>query len=184
MLLFIIIVLVIVFFIWLFCTMFPKSRVFIIVSGIIVILIISKQSLGKVWNNFVRDYKSEAQELGSENNDLESQVETLQSEVERLTSENEELRVQMDTLSSITEADAVNILSLVYERDGNIYKPADDFTFYSDIYCSNAVSGEIRFFSTEWLYEEIDNGNKVYILLSDEGFVYSIKKPQLKKIEG
>lgn len=154
-------------------SLFPKSKKLWLGIAIIVIIVITYQSFPGAWRSFTGNQDTRLQT---------SQIDELQEEVEHLTSENDELRASLDMKNSENEADAIQILNLVFASNGNTYQPKDGFTFYSDFNCTEKVTGDIKFFTDIYLNEELENGLSIYILRSSQGYVYSIKEPQLEQI--
>lgn len=153
--------------------LFPKSKTFWLVITIIVIIVITYQSFPGAWRSFTGNQDTRLQT---------SQIDELQEEVERLTSENDELMAELDMKNSENEADSIQILNLVFASNGNTYKPRDGFTFYSDFNCTKEVNGDLRFFTDKSLHEELENGLSIYILKSSQGYVFSVREPQLEQI--
>lgn len=149
-----------------------------VIAGIalVILLVVFYQAAPGAWRAFRGENKEDSQE-----EILSTQVDELQAEVERLTNENEQLQTELDTRDSMDESSAISILNLVYAPNGKTYEPKEDFKFYSDINCQTEIS-DIKFLTNANLHEELDNGGMVYILLSDKGFVYSIREPQLQEI--
>lgn len=153
-------------------SLFPKSKKFWLGIAILVIIVITYQSFPGAWRSFT----------GNQDTRLQTSQIELQEEVERLASENEELRTALNMQNSENEPDSIEILNLVFASNGNTYKPRDGFTFYSDFNCTKEVNGDLRFFTDKSLHEELENGLSIYILKSSQGYVYSIKEPQLEQI--
>lgn len=188
---------------------FKGVRIALIVSAIIFFLVSFIQSSPKIWNTLTGSkLKQQIYLLNSENEELQSQIASLQEELSNIKSSNEDLMAQVSELKENTEndvsdsqgsktlkstsgvtsestSDAIAILDLIFAPDGNIYQADDGFNFYSDIDCKVAVN-DVKLISEIWLQVQKadENGNfyKLYIMLSDKGYVYSKDKPHVEKI--
>ena len=89
----------------------------------------------------------------------------------------EELQQQINNSSSGSGYEQIK-----FWQDGKVYKSRDDIQFYSDCFCSQAISG-VQIISPIEDEMTLSNNLKVFAVLSDKGIIYSTEKPRLREVE-
>ena len=114
--------------------------------------------------------------IDTANQDAETETET-QKKLEEANKKIEELQQQINNSSSGSGYEQIK-----FWQDGKVYKPRDDIQFYSDCFCSQAITG-VKIISPIEDEMTLSNNLKVYAVLSDKGIIYSTEKPRLREVE-
>lgn len=147
-------------------------------------------------NDTIDTYQTTLEELETslKNSASNEQLQTKQSQIDTLTADlnnykavNEILNQQIAELQANKQPkQQINYpdesyIELKFWTDGNNYK-SDKITWYSDPYCSKAISGEVIIISPTVSEDKLNNSYTVYTCLSSTNcLVYSSRYPWLQK---
>lgn len=108
--------------------------------------------------------------------DAQSKTSTLEASLRESQSKVEELQQQLSSSSD------QSFLSIKFWSDGYTYSAnTENFTFYSDCFCSDAIGSNITLTSKITDEVKLSNGLRVYAFMSENGLVWSTKIPNLTK---
>lgn len=126
------------------------------------------------------------------------QVEKLNEQISTLQKQNDELTAQKDAMQAeLTEAQAElsnlnqsqtvdqnSFISAMFWGDGKFYVDTNGTEFYSEPACENSLGSNLKFVSPVICYDiELKNGQTVNAVLSEQGIVYSVQRPNLDEYE-
>ena len=114
--------------------------------------------------------------IDSSNQEAKTETET-QKKLQEANKTIEELQQQINNSSSGSGYEQIK-----FWQDGKVYKSRDDIQFYSDCFCSQAISG-VQIISPIEDEMTLSNNLKVFAVLSDKGIIYSTEKPRLREVE-
>ena len=114
--------------------------------------------------------------IDSSNQEAKTETET-QKKLQEANKTIEELQQQINSNSSSSGYEQIKVW-----QDGKVYKSRDDIQFYSDCFCSQAISG-VQIISPIEDEMTLSNNLKVFAVLSDKGIIYSTEKPRLREVE-
>lgn len=144
-------------------------------------------------NDTIDTYQTTLEELetslknSASNEQLQAKIDTLTADLNNYKAVNEILNQQIAELQANKQPkQQINYpdesyIELKFWTDGNNYK-SDKITWYSDPYCSKAISGEVIIISPTVSEDRLNNGYTVYTCLSSTNcLVYSSRYPWLQK---
>lgn len=112
--------------------------------------------------------------LETELEESQAKVSTLETELQDSQAKVEELEKKPDTSSN------QDFLNIKFWYKGTYTVRTEDFTFYSDCFCSNSI-GKVTLTTDIYDQVKLSNGMTVYAYMSENGIVWAAKRPSLQK---
>ena len=142
----------------------------------------TKKIENRIDNN---EQKLDSTEVQEKLDSIESKIDTANQDTDTETEQQlkeanktiEELQQQINNSSSGSGYEQIK-----FWTDGKVYTPRDDIQFYSDCFCSQAITG-VKIISPIEDEMTLSNNLKVFAVLSDKGIIYSTEKPRLREVE-
>ena len=126
------------------------------------------------------DKKNLENELASKTEDSEELSET-QAKVSNLETELEESQAKVEELEKKPDTSSnQDFLNIKFWYKGTYTVRTEDFTFYSDCFCSNSI-GKVTLTTDIYDQVKLSNGMTVYAYMSENGIVWAAKRPSLQK---
>lgn len=150
--------------------------IFIIAALIIVVLF--KKSFGNADNaKQVNQLNEQISTLQKQNDELTAQKAAMQAELT-------EVQVELSNLKQSQTVDPNSLISAMFWGDDNFYVDTNGTEFYSEPTCETSLGSDLKFVSPVVCYDiELKNGQTVNAVLSEQGLVYSVHKPNLEVYE-
>ena len=146
----------------------------IFITAALIIVVLFKKSFGNA------DDAKQVNQLNKQISTLQKQNDELTAQKDAMQAELTEVQAELSNLKQSQTVDPNSLISAMFWQDGNFYKDTET-EFYSEPACENSLGSDLKFVSPVVCYDiELKNGQTVNAVLSEQGLVYSVHKPNLE----